>query len=324
MRRPLRPLFGAVAFALAAAACSGGSAPVLPGASSAGKPAALKDAARQNLLYVSDDTAGTVYIYSFPWAKLEGKITNLAGPSSICADDAGHVWILESQTSKIVEYDHGGTKPIATLQDPGYWPNDCAVDPVSGDLAVANVFMANAPGSSPGNLVVYKKAKGKPHAFTTAAMDNEMYVTYDSHGNLFVDGFAAYNNFALAELTAGSKSLTPITIDQSISSGDTADVKWDGKYLAIGDSSVNALYRISVKGTHGKRVGTSILDGVTSGYLAHICFPRFMRKTGEAARVVVPNNTAVGYWAYPAGGHVERRVVKSLLFALGCAVSEGP
>lgn len=322
MRRPLRPLFGAMALAFAAA-CSGGSAPVLPGASAAGTAPALKGAARENLLYVSDDTSGTVYMYSYPWGKLKGKLTNFAGPSSICTDDAGHVWILESQTSEIVEYDHGGTKPIATLHDPGYWPNDCAVNPKSGDLAVANVFMADAPGSSPGNLVVYEKAKGRPHAFTTTTMNNEMFVTYDPDGNLYVDGFAAYNEFALVELPAGSKSLTAITVDQSISPGDTADVKWDGKYLAIGDASVNTLYQIKVSGTRGKTVGRTTLDGVSSGYLSHICFPKFKRKTGQPGRVIVPNNTTVGYWAYPAGGNVKRRVVRSLLFALGCAVSEG-
>jgi DNA-binding beta-propeller fold protein YncE len=321
MRPCLRPLFGALAFAFASA-CSGGPAPVIPGGSS-GVPA-LGGAAKQNLLYVSDDTAGKVYMYSYPWGKLEGTISKLSGPSSICTDDAGHVWILESYASTILEFDHGGTKPIATLQDPGYWPSDCAVNPKTGDLAVANVFTATGGQGSPGNLVVYTKAKGKPHAFTTAALNNYMYVTFDDSGNLFLDGFGAYNNFALAELPAGAKSMTPITIDRDISPGSTGDVKWDGKYVAVADAGANAIYRIVVNGTKGKTIGTTSLQGIDSGYLAHICFPKVTRRTGEAGRVILPNSTSVGFWAYPAGGNMKRRVAKSLLFALGAAVSKGP
>lgn len=323
MRRSPRPLSGAVALAIATAACSGGSAPYGPPAYSVDAPA-LKDAAKQNLLYVSDDTAGKVYMYSYPWGKLEGTIAHLSGPSSICADNAGHVWILESQTSKILEYDHGGSKPIATLQDPGYWPSDCAINPKTGDLAVANVFTSTGGQGTPGNLVIYKNAAGKPHAFTTSSVNNYMYVTFDASGNLFVDGFGAYNSFALAELPAGASSLTAITIDKSISPGSTADVKWDGKYVAVADAGANAIYRITVNGGKGKTIGTTSIKDVSSGYLAHICFPKVNRQTGEAGRVILPNNTSVGYWAYPAGGSMKRRITKSLLFALGVAVSKGP
>jgi len=317
------PAFAAAALLVVAGGCSGGLAPVEPNAGSPGLSWNLKDAAKHNLLYVSDEGAGTVYFYSYPWGKLEGTLTNLAGPSSVCADDAGHVWVVESQTSEIVEYDHGGSKPVATLQDPGYRPSDCAVNPKTGDLAVANVFEQYGSQGSPGNLVLYKKAAGKPQTLTTPDVINYMYVTYDSQGNLFVDGFAAYNDFALAELPAGASALTTIKVDQKISSGNTADVKWDGKYLAIGDSSVNALYQIAVRGTRGKRVGKTSLQSVTPGFLGHICFPKITRRTGEAARVIIPNNTTVGYWAYPSGGRMKRRIAR-LIFAGGAAVSKGP
>lgn len=322
MRPCLRPLFGAVALAFASA-CSGAPVAVLPGGAPV-PPPALKDAAEHHLLYVSDETAGKVYMYSYPWGRLEGTISKLSGPSSICADDAGHVWILESQISEILEFDHGGTKPVATLQDPGYWPSDCAVNPKTGDLAVANVFTANGGQGSPGNLLVYPKAKGKPHAFTTSSMNNYMYVTFDDSGNLFVDGFGAYNSFAFAELPAGASALRAIAIDRNISSGATGDVKWDGKYVAVADAGANAIYRIAVNGSKGKTVGTTSLKGIDYGYLAHMCFPKITRKTGEAGRVILPNNTSVGYWAYPAGGGMKRRVANKLLFAVGAAVSKGP
>ena len=40
--------------------------------------------------------------------------------------------------SQMVEYAHGGTSSIATLGDPSEYPEGCAVDPATGNLAVAN------------------------------------------------------------------------------------------------------------------------------------------------------------------------------------------
>ena len=60
--------------------------------------------AKRDLLYLSDDGDGNVYVYSFPAAKLQGTLTGLSFPTGECVDEAGDVWIVEEGTNDIVEY----------------------------------------------------------------------------------------------------------------------------------------------------------------------------------------------------------------------------
>lgn len=91
------------------------------------------EAKSEDLLYVS--TSGGVAVYSYPAAVLVGTLS-LLSPAGLCADNAGNVWITGNQ--QIFEYAHGGSQPIATLDDSGYSSKGCAVDPTTGDLAVTN------------------------------------------------------------------------------------------------------------------------------------------------------------------------------------------
>lgn len=323
----------AAALTSALVACSAASPQLTPPAQPAaalgvpranGTPRSWMDAeaAKKPLLYVSDLTAGNVYAYTYPKGRLVGTLVNVGAPDGLCTDAAGHLWVVNSQAEELVEYDHGGTTPIATLRDPGFWPSDCAVDPKTGDLAVANVFTQEGQ-PTPGNLVIYERAKGKPRSLVAQSIVNYMYVTYDDRGNLFVDGFgASSNDFALVEIPAGKNVFRPIALDQSIGNGNTADVKWDGKYLAVGDAGANAIYQFTVRGSKGTKVGTTVLTNVYSGYLGHVCFPRTGAATAQSKRVVVPNNNDVGYWNYPAGGNSTYNVTTSLTFAYAAALSK--
>jgi hypothetical protein len=325
---------GVSAMAFALVGCSSGTPPLTPANSPAAQTlratTALRDrgerswmaadAVRKDLLYVSDLDAGNVYVYSYPEGKHEGMLTGFQGPSSMCADSSGNVWVLDTHASKIIEFAHGGTKPIASLDD-SYWSNDCAVDPKTGDLAVANVFTANGPPSL-GNLMIFAKAKGKPKMLTDTGLVNEMYVAYDDKGNLFVDGFGPQsNNFALAELPSGQTKLTDLTLDQSIEDGQTADVTWDGKYLTVGDASTDSIYRFSISGTHGKKIGTTPLTNEASDFLAHYSTPLVNVKHGEATQVVSPNSTSVGFWNYPTGGNSRKSLNQTFIFASAAIVS---
>ena len=66
------------------------------------------------------------------------KLTGFATPYGECVDEKGDVFILNFDGESIVEYAHGGTAPIATLNDPGEKPSGCSVNPATGDLAVTN------------------------------------------------------------------------------------------------------------------------------------------------------------------------------------------
>src|SRR5580700_6686174 len=115
----------------------------------------LPEAKSEDLLYVSN--VYTITVYSYPKGKLVGTLNNFEKPYGECVDAKGNVWITDSSFGKIYEYAHGGTKPIHTVKDPEYVPYGCAVDPTTGDLAVANYSDAS---DREGNVAVYHKAKG--------------------------------------------------------------------------------------------------------------------------------------------------------------------
>src|SRR5579863_1388101 len=122
-----------IALLTACAAQGGGSAiPTLvpPTASVAARASAL--------LYVSDTVTGDVYVFSYPKGKLVQTLTGFADPAGECVDATGNVFVANTGSSNVLEYAHGGSSPIATLDDSGYFRVGCAVDPVTGNLAVSN------------------------------------------------------------------------------------------------------------------------------------------------------------------------------------------
>src|SRR6202042_651602 len=92
-----------------------------------------------DLVYISS-YANAVYVYSYPAGPLVGTLTGFNNPIGLCSDAKGNVWVTNASGGNIVEYAHGGTSPIATLQDSGQTPEDCAVDPTTGNLAVADLY----------------------------------------------------------------------------------------------------------------------------------------------------------------------------------------
>ena len=65
-------------------------------------------------------------------------MTGFNDASGACSDANGNVWITNAFQDSyaggtLVEYAHGGTAPIATLEDQGYFvPVACSVDPRTG------------------------------------------------------------------------------------------------------------------------------------------------------------------------------------------------
>ncbi|MGA7201587.1 MAG: hypothetical protein WBX26_07145 [Candidatus Cybelea sp.] len=92
-----------------------------------------------DLLYVANHKGG-VYVLTYPQGQLIGELSLPYEPMSggICSDSDGNIFVPDEY--EILEYAHGGTQPIATLSDDGGYgyPNGCAVDPSTGNLAVTN------------------------------------------------------------------------------------------------------------------------------------------------------------------------------------------
>ncbi len=249
---------------------------------------ASRDAKGTNLLYVSDVGTGDVYMYSYPGGKLQGTLTGFMRPAGLCADAAGDVYIPDLDAAKIYVYRHGAEKATRVLQDPGYDPGDCSVDPTSGDLAVSNVSTFY---TGQGDVAIYRHAKGKPKKYRDAEMFFYYFCGYDNAGNLYVDG-ADEGNFVLAELPGGQSIFTSLAIDQTIRFG--GGVQWDGQYLAVGDYDSNLIYQFSINGGNATKVGKTPLvnSNFAIGFWLH------------GTRVIGANDDggSVMYWDYPTGG----------------------
>lgn len=284
----------------------GGSAPPIgaPGAMTQSRAAATHadnggswmapDATKQDLLYVSDWGTGDVYAYSYPKGKLQGKLTGLM-PTGLCVDKKGDVFVDNSR--EILEYAHGGTSPIATLDDSGGYPTVCSIDRVTGDLAVAN------RGDKKG-ISIFTHARGRPTIYVDPKIEVVYFCGYDNHGNLYLDGFGPRGSrFAFAELPHGSHAFTEITLDQTIRW--PGGVQWDGRYIAVADIGIenrgSVIYHFAINGDHGTKVGSTPLSSSREVLQFWI----------DPPNVIGPDNggdygSAVKFWAYPAGGAPKR------------------
>ncbi len=108
------------------------------------------------LLYVSDPGAGVVNVLTYPNGKRIGKLTGFVEPRGECVDASGNVYVTDEGASDVLEYAHGGTTPMRTIEDPGQKPYDCAVNLNAGNLT-GNFAIVNAGTTSggPGSVTVY-------------------------------------------------------------------------------------------------------------------------------------------------------------------------
>jgi hypothetical protein len=284
-------------------ACAGSQPPV-----TAIPPASLtQPVARGALLYVSDTVSGDVYVFSYPKGKLQQTLTGFADPAGECVDASGNVFIANTGGSNIIEYAHGGSSPIATLKDNGYFPVGCSVDPTTGDLAVTNFSNTS---SAPGNVVIYKKAKGPKRRYVDRSIYEMLLCGYDSSGNLFVDGTTQSYGAVVAELKHGGTKLSDITLDRTIYS--PGGVQWDGKHVAVGDQMPNTIYQFRIKDGKGTTVGSTQMGGAAMVFQFWI----------DGTRVIGADAGAgdVGIWSYPQGG-AAIKTIGGVYVPLGATVS---
>jgi hypothetical protein len=270
-----------------------------------------------DLLYISDAESGDLYVYSYPQAKLKGTLTGLSAPEGECVDKAGDVFVANTGAMETLEYAHGGTTPIATLSDSGYYPVGCSVDPATGNLAVTNLCMEYAGQCvGDGNVLIYKGATGNPKSYADPSVAEYFFCGYDNKGNLYVDGLTSSDfAFALAELPQRRSSFTNIALNVSIY--QPGGVQWDGKYIAVGNEDLynNIIYDFRISGTQGKlaRPGGTPLDGGTLVVQFWI----------QGKTVIGPNHGGSGsvmFWKYPAGGS-PTKVLNAFSTPVGSTVS---
>ncbi len=254
------------------------------------------DAKSSDLLYVSD-ARGSVYMFAYPAGKLVGLIKGFHSPAGLCSDNRGNVFVVNTNDLDVLEFKHGGTKSIQELNDFGHYPIGCAVDPKSGDVAVANY--ASTLSLGPGSVSIFHGGHGIASSYQDQAFNAYFFCGYDDKGNLFVDGadYGSYNT-QFAELAYGSSKLNSIKLDQTI--GYPGGVMWDGKYLAVQDTYTRTVYRFKMAGSKGTSVGSVNFKGNNTSLLTQFWLDgnAILMPYGALPRAV----RKVGYWPYPKGG----------------------
>ena len=153
----------------------------------------------KSLLYVADQAANDVEVYSYPGGKLKGTLTGFQTPSGVCSNKAGDVFILNGNGTSVEVYAHGGSSPIRTLALPGYPELNCSVDPTTGNLALG--VLAGSCGDC---FAVFAGGSGTPTIYTPSGQNGLPGCGYDNNGNLFCD---AYGTERLRAFRASEREL---------------------------------------------------------------------------------------------------------------------
>ncbi|HMF29190.1 MAG TPA: hypothetical protein VKE42_10490 [Candidatus Cybelea sp.] len=243
------------------------------------------------MLYITDVGANKVYVYSYPYGTLVQTLTGFNSPVRDCSDASGNVYITNTESEEILKFAHGGNKPIATFSDPGYLPWDCSVDPTSGALAATGYGTSR---SNTGSVAIFSGGPGPPKIYQDRGVQAYLFCTYDSQGNLFVDGLDHSYGFVLIELRKGASKFDRIAIRQHFAAW--GGLQWDGRYLAIGDGS-SAIYDFAIKGKKAQRRHVVPLKDA-------IDVAQFWLDGETLIAPDGPNgaNHDAGVWKYPRGG----------------------
>jgi hypothetical protein len=331
IRDRYRRLFAPVVL-LIFAGCGGGmrvAPPIAPSNTlSRAAPAApwmAKGVKQRDLLYVSNAN-GTVSVYRYWQRTLVGVLTDFSKPQGECADGAGNVYITDSGRKKVYEYAHGGKKPINVLDVAPYLPYGCSINPMNGDLAVAN---AGGDEYKAGNISVYAHAGGTPTTYQGPYDDHFINCAYDDRGDLFISSqivyyYSYFYNIAFYYLPKhGTQLIAEDLSDPYFSSGWpwVNSIAFDGKYWVVDSIGNLYLYQINILPQYEGELTFS------SGY--HVGAVALYRKTlkGRATQVIgaagTRSTSAVDYWNYPGITTPIGSITKDLDDPVGLTVSLG-
>ncbi len=295
-----RQAFG-LGVALAFLAGCGGQAVTTGAVSGAAMPQAAHgqswmspEAKHDDLMYVAG-LSGESYVLSYPQGKLVGTIDVSA--ASACSDSAGNVYLPVQNT--VLKYAHGATVPSATLSLP-YNGYSCAVDPLTGDLAVTL--------SSNRSVAVFAAATGTPTTYQVNLTD--YFCGYDDQGNLFVDGWTPSTLLGLAVLPSGGSMFSNISINPYITYAP-GQVQWDGQYVTIQVGAGQhkpqafAIYRLAISGDEATIVGATQIKGLKHMAAQSWIYGNTVIMPYGIQDVRFPN---IGFWRYPQGGRPTREI----------------
>jgi hypothetical protein len=261
-------------------------------------------ASNGDLLYVSSVSTDDVYVYSYPGGSLVGTLTGFQNVTDLCSDSNGDVFITNgyeeySGGGYLLEYAHGGTSPIATLKDTQFAPADCAVDPTTGNVAVAN---------NSKDFALFIGGTGSPVYYSTAGILRLVrFVTYDNSGNAYFSGDYARRP---AWLPKGGAAAKPFKVEEPPKGGyRDPGFGWDGTYLTDMSGCGARLFRYKPKGrTSGKPIGQVLLSGTGDCFPNRYAFRPSSGATSHDLVVVAALEDEILFYDYPKGGNATKMI----------------
>lgn len=269
------------------------------------------------LLYVSDASAESVYVYSYPAPQLLGTLTGFNNPQGLCTDNLGNIYIDNFQGADVVEYAHGGSSPVKTLPDPAGYPVGCAIDAKNGDLAVSNIYAYN--GSAPGSVSIYKHANGTPKTYADPNDYQEFFITYDDAGAILVDG-------------EGYPGPPPFFVLSKLKDGKFTELNVAGKNIPFPGGLLYAGGALTIGNEVGNNRNSLIYEASVNGSIVTVEHTTQLRGTGDCVEysirnreVVCPNIAGhnVALYRYPRGGRATGSI-DGLEEPIGSAISIAP
>jgi hypothetical protein len=251
-----------------------------------------------DLLYAAGGRFG--YVLTYPDGKRIGKFllrigNRPASANGLCADSKGNVFVTATSGSgsNIFEYAHGNAYPFTSLNVPYGPPIGCASDS-GGNLAVT----ASYPNGRFLHVIeIYSGAQGKPVMYSDIrGISAVAYCTYDTSGDLFVDGVDAESHFQLVELAKNWKRFHPIAVD-GIETKHPGNLQWVDGHLLVAIPHARKVYTVNVDGLRGKVVATTAIDDWDA--------PSTPQSWLRGSAFVAPfgsDGKSIALWHYPEGG----------------------
>ena len=257
------------------------------------------------ILFVSDSGTEDLYMCTLPGMSLKGTLTGFSEPQGMCSDTKGDVFVDNTGTTQVLEISRTGSI-LNTFTDTYGYPIGCAIDPATGNLAVADIFGFYGAGQ----VVIWPGAN--PSATPTTVSNPSQYFYYfDGYGpgsSLWVSGRNSYGTYMLSD--CGASSCSTISL-----SGGTiyfpGAVQWDGTRgqwvlfdQLCGDTEAAWSYPVSSSGVLGSATTYDNLSGSAVCDLAQGAI------TGDSHKFVVGSDyegchftsSSSDRWAYTAGG----------------------
>jgi hypothetical protein len=237
------------------------------------------------LMFASDAGLGDVYIYALPSMTLKGTLTGFSQPQGLCSDTGGNVYIANTNATQVLKYSRAGTL-LSTYSDAYGYPVGCAVDPATGDLAVANIFGFTGAGQ----VLVFSSPSSSPKVLTNRREYYYYYVGYGPGSSLWVSGKDSSNIYMLSDCGASSCSTIKLSGGKIYFPGavqwDSTQATWVAFDQLCGNTSAACSYPVSAKGVLGKAT-------------------KYSNHTGGAICDLIQGDIAADHHKYVVGGDYE-------------------